>query len=90
MNKLEKKYIKNTVKKILEIKEEALQYNSYDFSNRYEIEVFSKKTYDAINYHISVMMDRCYINTNIINQLVKINLELLDRNTHLTPTFKSW
>jgi hypothetical protein len=90
MDKLEKKYIKNTVKKILEIKEEALQYNSYDFSNRYEIEVFSEKTYSAINYNISEMMKKCYINTSIINKLVNLNLELLDRNIQLIPTFKSW
>lgn len=82
MNKLEKKYIKKMVEKILEVESDALANNSEDFDNSYAVECFTKEVSNDINFYIDKMIDR-NVNQNIINQLQSLDWALWCRNINL-------
>lgn len=88
MKKIEKDFIKKSVKEILEIESDALKSTADDFDNTYAVEKFAEEISDNINFYIDKMIDR-NVNQNIIEQLQNLDFALWQRNTSLAKIVRS-
>lgn len=79
MEKLEKKFIKNIVKDILEIEAEALRYSYKDFDNSYAVECFKEEAFSDIEFYINKLINRD-VNSNVVKQLQQLNIALFNRD----------